>query len=151
MEILSEQVKSDIENSRLIVANPTHIAVGIYFKPELLPIPFISVMETNQRALAVRAYAEKVGVPVVRDIPLARRIFASHRRYSLVSLDEVEEVLRLLMWLEQVENAGVEAPEPEPSPLAAAERGKDANAAGPVVDKSAAEPASVDKRDERDG
>lgn len=61
MEILSEQVKSDIENSRLIVANPTHIAVGIYFKPELLPIPFISVMETNQRALAVRAYAEKVG------------------------------------------------------------------------------------------
>ncbi|MGG6549365.1 UNVERIFIED_CONTAM: EscU/YscU/HrcU family type III secretion system export apparatus switch protein, partial [Prevotella sp. 15_C9] len=35
MEILSEQVKSDIENSRLIVANPTHITIGIYFKPEL--------------------------------------------------------------------------------------------------------------------
>lgn len=151
MEILSEQVKSDIENSRLIVANPTHIAVGIYFKPELLPIPFISVMETNQRALAVRAYAEKVGVPVVRDIPLARRIFASHRRYSLVSLDEVEEVLRLLMWLEQVENAGAEASEPAPEPPPQAEQGKDANAAGPVVDKSAAKPASVDKRDDQEG
>lgn len=151
MEILSEQVKSDIENSRLIVANPTHIAVGIYFKPELLPIPFISVMETNQRALAVRAYAEKVGVPVVRDIPLARRIFASHRRYSLVSLDEVEEVLRLLMWLEQVENAGAEASEPAPEPPPQAEQGKGASAAGSVVDKSAGTPASVDKRDGQEG
>ncbi|MDI5829790.1 EscU/YscU/HrcU family type III secretion system export apparatus switch protein, partial [Salmonella enterica subsp. enterica serovar Kentucky] len=36
MEILSEQVKSDIENSRLIVANPTHITIGIYFNAELV-------------------------------------------------------------------------------------------------------------------
>ncbi|KUM05624.1 EscU/YscU/HrcU family type III secretion system export apparatus switch protein [Chromobacterium subtsugae] len=114
MEILSEQVKSDIENSRLIIANPTHIAIGIYFRPEVVPIPFVSVLETNQRALAVRAYAEKVGVPVVRDVPLARRIFAGHRRYSFVSLEEVDEVLRLLVWLEQVENAG--QPEPDDNP-----------------------------------
>lgn len=109
MEILSEQVKSDIENSRLIIANPIHIAIGIYFKPELMPMPLISVYETNQRALAVRAYAEKVGVPVVADIKLARRIFKSHRRYDFVSLDEVDDVLRLLVWLDQVENAGLQA------------------------------------------
>lgn len=107
MEILSEQVKSDVENSRLIIANPTHIAIGIYFKPELLPIPLISVRETNQRALAVRAHAEKMGIPVVTDVKLARRIFATHRRYDFVSLEEIDDVLRLLVWLEQVENAGV--------------------------------------------
>lgn len=112
MEILSEQVKSDVESSRVIIANPTHIAVGIYFKPELLPIPIISVLETNQRALAVRAHAEKCGVPVVRDVKLARRIFASHRRYEFVSLEEVDAVLRLLAWLEEVERAG-EAPAEE--------------------------------------
>ncbi|KVP30323.1 EscU/YscU/HrcU family type III secretion system export apparatus switch protein [Burkholderia ubonensis] len=116
MEILSEQMKSDVRNSRLIIANPTHIAVGIFFKPELSSILLISVLETNQRALAVRAYAEKVGVPVVTDVRLARRIFASHRRYDLVSLDELDEVLRLLVWLEQVENAGVvETAQPESS------------------------------------
>lgn len=107
MEILSEQVKSDVSNSRLIVANPTHIAVGIYFRPDLSPIPLVSVLETNQRALAVRAYAEKVGVPVVQDIPLARRIYATHRRYSFISLKEIDAVLRLLVWLEQVEAAVV--------------------------------------------
>ncbi|MBF7141013.1 MULTISPECIES: EscU/YscU/HrcU family type III secretion system export apparatus switch protein [Pseudomonas] len=106
MELLSEQVKSDIRNSNVVVANPTHIAVGIYFRPELSVIPFISVMETNQRALAVRLYAKKVGVPVVNDIALARRLFKTHRRYSLVQLDEFEAVLRLLAWLAEVEAAG---------------------------------------------
>ncbi|HAK5293737.1 TPA: EscU/YscU/HrcU family type III secretion system export apparatus switch protein [Salmonella enterica] len=106
MDILSEQIKSDIDNSRLIVVNPTHIAVGIYFKPEIAPFPLISVLETNQRALSVRKYAEKSGIPVVVDVKLARKIFKSCRRYDLVSIDYVDEILRLLVWLEQVENAG---------------------------------------------
>lgn len=104
-ELLSEQVKSDIRGSRVIVANPTHIAVGIYFRPEVTILPFISLMETNQRALAVRKYAAEVGVPVITDVVLARRIFKTHQRYSFIQMEEVESVLRLLVWLEQVEQA----------------------------------------------
>lgn len=107
MELLSEQVKSDIKSSKVIVANPTHIAVGIYLNRDVVGIPFISVLETNQRALAVRAYAEKVGVPVVENVKLARRIFKTHRRYSFVSLDDLDEILEILIWLEQVENAWI--------------------------------------------
>ncbi len=105
MEILSEQTKSDIRSSQFIIANPTHIAIGIYFKPEVVPAPFISVLECNQRALAVRRYAEEVGVPVVRDIRLARKIYKTHRLYSFIGLEELDEVLRLLTWLKEVENA----------------------------------------------
>jgi type III secretion YscU/HrpY family protein len=104
-ELLSEQVKSDIRGSRVIVANPTHIAVGIYFRPEVTVMPFISLMETNQRALAVRKYAVEVGVPVISDIALARRIFKTHQRYTFIQMQEIENVLRLLVWLEQVEQA----------------------------------------------
>jgi len=104
-ELLSEQIKSDVRSSRMIIANPTHIAIGVYFRPEITVLPFISLMETNQRALAVRAYAKEVGVPVINDIALARRIFKTHQRYSFLQVQEVEEVLRLLIWLEQVENA----------------------------------------------
>ena len=104
-ELLSEQTKADIERSRVIIANPTHIAIGIYQNLAITPIPFISVMEKNQRALAVRAWAEKCGVPVVEDIRLARKIFRTHKPYSFVQLDELEAIMRLLMWLEEVENA----------------------------------------------
>lgn len=109
LEILSAQARSDIENSRVIIANPTHIAMGIYFKPELFPAPVVSVKETNQQALAVRSYAEKIGIPVVTDIKLARSLFASHRRYDLINMQQIDEVLRLLVWLEQVECAGLDA------------------------------------------
>lgn len=104
-DLLSEQEKFDIEQSRLIIANPTHIAIGIYFNPEITPIPFISIKEKNERALVVRRYAEKVGVPVIVDVSLARRIYKTHKRYSMVSLEDVHQVLRLLVWLEEVEMA----------------------------------------------
>ncbi|GAB3629524.1 Surface presentation of antigens protein SpaS [Pandoraea terrae] len=108
-ELLSEQVRSDVRGSNLIVANPEHIAIGIYFRPQLCPLPFVSVMESNQMALAVRHYAESVGVPVVRDIELARKLYRTHRRYSFVRSREVERVLRLLEWLADVEAAGKSA------------------------------------------
>jgi type III secretion protein U len=111
MELLSAQEKHDIENSRLVIANPTHVAIGIYFKPELSPIPFVSIRERNQRALAVRRYAEKMGVPVIVDPALARRLYRTHQRYDMVSMEEIHQVVRLLLWLQQVEIAGMDLPQ----------------------------------------
>ncbi|MBR8313151.1 EscU/YscU/HrcU family type III secretion system export apparatus switch protein [Burkholderia dolosa] len=104
-ELLSEQDKHDIQNSKMIIANPTHVAVGIYFNPSHLPFPLVSISERNQRALAVRSYAEKIGVPVIVDVPLARQIYKSHKRYEIVSLDVLEPVVRLMVWLRDVELA----------------------------------------------
>lgn len=109
LELLTAQDKHDIENSRMVIANPTHLAIGIYFKPELTPIPFVSIRERNQRALAVRQYAEKVGVPVIVDIPLARRLHRTHALYAMVSMEEIHAVVRLLLWLQEVESAGADA------------------------------------------
>ncbi|WP_235950110.1 EscU/YscU/HrcU family type III secretion system export apparatus switch protein [Candidatus Regiella insecticola] len=86
--------------------------MGIYYRPDpetaSITIPFVSVLETNQRALAVRAYAKKMGVPVIQNVPLARRILKTHKRYSFISLDAIDEIIQLMIWLHQVENAGYE-------------------------------------------
>ncbi|MEB0010297.1 EscU/YscU/HrcU family type III secretion system export apparatus switch protein [Glaciimonas sp. GNP009] len=110
MELLSSQEKDDIQNSKMIIANPTHIAIGIYFKPEISPIPYVSVRQRNQRALAVRMYAEKVGVPVIVDVRLARRIYGTHALYSMVEMDVIYPVVHLLLWLQEVELAGIDHP-----------------------------------------
>jgi type III secretion protein U len=104
-ETLSTDVSARVEESNFIVANPTHIAIGIYINPEISILPFISVLETDGRALAVIAHANKVGVPVVRDIPLARRIFAQNRCYTFVSLDCLDGLAAVLRWLADVENS----------------------------------------------
>ncbi|MGF6265269.1 type III secretion YscU/HrpY family protein [Paraburkholderia youngii] len=109
-ELLSEGVKAAIEQSNLVLANPTHIAIGIYLDPNIVMLPFVSVRETNARAVAVIQYAESVGVPVVRDIALARSVYRNSRRYSFVSGQDFEAVMRILVWLKEVEaaNRGIE-------------------------------------------
>ncbi|MFV9997370.1 MAG: EscU/YscU/HrcU family type III secretion system export apparatus switch protein [Arsenophonus endosymbiont of Dermacentor nuttalli] len=104
VEILSEQVKRDIKNSKFMITNPTHIIIGIYLNPKIVAIPLVSVLEKNQRALAARAYAEKEGVPVIENVALARRIYNTHQLYSFISLEEIGEIIKILNWLQKLEN-----------------------------------------------
>ncbi|WP_323117704.1 EscU/YscU/HrcU family type III secretion system export apparatus switch protein [Burkholderia alba] len=112
-ELLSEEIKANVEQSDFIVANPTHIAIGIYVNPDVVPIPFVSVRETNARALAVIRHAEASGVPVVRNVALARAVYRnSPRRYSFVSPDDIDGVMRVLIWLREVEAVNRGGPMP---------------------------------------
>lgn len=109
-EILSGEEMSAIRNSEVIMANPTHIAIAIYFNPEVASLPFVALRATNQKAKAVIAFADKIGIPVVRDVPLTRRIYKSYRQYSFISLDDevLIKIMNVLIWLKQVEAAGIE-------------------------------------------
>ncbi|WP_051910668.1 EscU/YscU/HrcU family type III secretion system export apparatus switch protein [Pectobacterium brasiliense] len=111
-EILSGEEMAAIRNSEVVLANPTHIAIAIYFNPEVAMLPFIALRSTNMKARAAIAYAEEIGVPVVRHILLTRRIYHSYRKYSFISLndDVLMEVMNILIWLRQVEAAGIDLP-----------------------------------------
>ncbi|EXU76556.1 EscU/YscU/HrcU family type III secretion system export apparatus switch protein [Erwinia mallotivora] len=108
-EILSGENMAAIRNSSVVMANPTHIAVAIYFNPEMAALPFISLRASNMKARAAIAYAEKVGVPVVRYIPLTRKLYHSYSQYTFISLEDdmLMEVMDILIWLKQVEVAGM--------------------------------------------
>ncbi|WP_175924613.1 EscU/YscU/HrcU family type III secretion system export apparatus switch protein [Burkholderia latens] len=105
IELLSGEVKANIRQSDFMLANPTHIAIGIYLNPAIAPLPFVSVRQTNARALAALRYAEEVGVPVVRDIELARSVFRHSRLYTFVDVADLRRVFEVLKWLQEVEQA----------------------------------------------
>lgn len=105
---LSAQVQADVAGSTLVLANPTHIAVGIYVHEGSVGLPFVSVREQGARARAVIALAERLGVPVVRDVRVARSVFASCARYRFVQADNIERVMDVVRWLRDVEAAGRE-------------------------------------------
>ena len=110
-EILSGEEKAAVRNSEVVMANPTHIAIAIYFKPDVASFPFIAFRGTNRKAKAAIAYAEKIGIPVVRNIPLTRRLYQTYSKYSFISLhdDSLIEVMNILIWLREVEIAGMES------------------------------------------
>ncbi|EKC7685911.1 EscU/YscU/HrcU family type III secretion system export apparatus switch protein [Salmonella enterica] len=105
-DILSGSEKIAIRNSGVIMANPTHIAIGIYFNPDVAIFPFITLRCSNVKAKAAIAYAEKIGIPVVRNKKIARKLYKSYTQYSFISArDEVLiAVMDILIWLKQVES-----------------------------------------------
>lgn len=108
-DLLSGEEMAAVRNSEVVLANPTHIAMAVYFNPEVASLPFIALRCTNLKAKAAIAYAEKIGVPVVRNIPLTRRLFHSYSQYSFISLEDdvLMDVMDVLIWLRQVEAAGI--------------------------------------------
>ncbi len=110
-EELSAQTQSDVAGSSMILANPTHIAVGIYIHPDYPGLQFVSLRERGNRARKVIALAERVGVPVVRDIPVARAVYARVRRYQFVPAELTTPITRILLWLKDIErNNAPDAP-----------------------------------------
>jgi len=112
-EILSAQEKMDIEQSNFVLANPTHIAIAIFVNPEIAPLPMVSLLAKGEKALAIIRYAEKYGVPVVRDILVARRLFKEARRYEFIPLEMIEPIFRILVWLKEVEISHLKDMHPE--------------------------------------
>lgn len=108
-EILSGEEMAAIRKSEVVMANPTHIAIAIYFDPDVAPLPFIALRSSNMKAKAVIGYAEKIGLPVVRNIPLTRRLYRTYNQFSFISLndDALIDVMKVLIWLRQVEAASM--------------------------------------------
>ncbi|WP_421569847.1 EscU/YscU/HrcU family type III secretion system export apparatus switch protein [Stenotrophomonas sp. PD6] len=111
---LSAQVQSDVAGSSLVLANPTHIAVGIYVHPDYPGLQFVSVRERGRRARKVIALAEKSGIPVVRDIAVARAVYAQVRRYQFVPVELTSPIAGILQWLRDIERN--HAPDPASDP-----------------------------------
>lgn len=103
MDILSEETKHSIKSSQLVMANPTHIALGIYFDPEVADFPVVVVKAKNAEALAVIAFAESEGIPVVRDIMLARRIYRNSNIFSFIRDNDMLDIINIIIWLKRIE------------------------------------------------
>lgn len=102
-EVQSGSLASNVKKSSVVVRNPTHLAVCLYYQPGETPLP--QVLEKGQDALArhIVWLAEKNGVPVVEHVPVARALMAEVEPgdYIPPSLFEpVAHILRLVLELD---------------------------------------------------
>lgn len=72
-----------VRQASAVVVNPTHLAIALRYAEGECDAPYIVARGQEEDALKIRKEAESLGIPVVRDIPLAR---------SLIHYDVGEEV-----------------------------------------------------------
>jgi type III secretion protein U len=72
-----------VPKATAVVVNPTHVAVALRYAPDECEAPYVVARGCEDEALRIRSGARALGIPLVKNIPLAR---------TLVHLDVGEAV-----------------------------------------------------------
>lgn len=91
--------------ANVLVVNPTHVAVAIEYDRETCPVPTVSALGEDHVARAMREAAEDAGVPIVRNVPLARDLLARGEVGGLVPQDLFDIVAEVILWAREVREA----------------------------------------------
>lgn len=82
-----------------VVVNPTHFAVVIDYSPARAPLPVVTAKGRNLHAHYLRTQAEEAGVPVFRNVPLARALFADADLNEPIPDELFDAVAEVLAWV----------------------------------------------------
>ena len=95
-------------NANVLVVNPTHVAIAIDYDRETSPVPTIAAKGEDHVARAMREAAEEAGVPIVRNVPLARDLLARGEVGEIIPADLFDVIAEVILWGREV-RAEVEA------------------------------------------
>lgn len=66
-----------VREAAFVVCNPEHIAVALEYRPPAVAVPRVLVRAADAAAQRVREIASECGVPLVRDVSVARLLYGS--------------------------------------------------------------------------
>lgn len=94
-----QRMMAQVPLATLVLANPTHFAVALRYKPESDPAPIVLAKGQDLIALKIREVAEANGVPVVEDKALARSLYAAVEVDQLIPSEFYRAVAEIVVFL----------------------------------------------------
>lgn len=91
------------EKADMLLVNPTHFAVALFYRPDSTPLPRILYKGQDADARELIAQAQEDGIPVIRYVWLARTLYKSDEGSYIPrdTLQAVAQVYRLLRELDE--------------------------------------------------
>ncbi len=81
-----------------LLVNPTHLAIAIDYDADDCPVPMIAAKGEGPLAAAMREEAEKSGVPIIRNIATARRLWARGEVGEIIPEDMFDAIAEVILW-----------------------------------------------------
>jgi len=97
-QLAQQNATNAARNANVLVVNPTHIAIAIDYDRETCPVPTIAAKGEDHVARAMRRAAEEAGVPIVRNIPLARDLLARAEIGEIVPSELFDIIAEVILW-----------------------------------------------------
>jgi type III secretion protein U len=98
-ELMQSGMVEKTRKATVVVTNPTHIAIALYYDDEKTPLPMVLAKGCDLVARRMIEIAHEEGIPVMQNIPLARALNEHAQLDQYVPsemLEPIAEVLRLV-------------------------------------------------------
>jgi type III secretion protein U len=97
----TQDARQAARNATALLVNPTHIAIAIFYQPEQTAVPTITAKGEGHLARLMRREAEDAGVPIIRDVPLARALNFCAEEDDFIPEEFFDAVAEVLAWAER--------------------------------------------------
>lgn len=104
-DLINQGLANDIEGSSVVVTNPTHVAVGIFYEKEKVQLPVVMFKETGDIAQAAKEKAKELGVPIMENVPLARGLLKDAEVKEYIPSEFIEPVVEVLKWVQSLDSS----------------------------------------------
>ncbi len=101
-EIVDGGGEEAARHASVVVTNPSHYAVALVYTQGITDLPVILAMGHGLKALRIRRAADKAGVPVVENVPLARGLYRHGRVGTYIPSQFIEPVVEVLLAVEEL-------------------------------------------------
>lgn len=88
-----------VQKGKAVVTNPTHLAIVLGYEREIDAAPYILAKAQDKMAEHVIKLAEQYNVPVMRNIPLAHKLWDEGELFQYVPEDTYEAVAEIIRWV----------------------------------------------------
>jgi type III secretion YscU/HrpY family protein len=89
-------------SANVIVVNPTHLAVALDYDREKTPVPTVSAKGEDLVARAMRESAQDNHVPILRNVELARSLYADTKEGDIIPSELFDVMAEVILWAKQV-------------------------------------------------
>lgn len=97
-EAIEQAILDKTRQSTVLVMNPTHYAVALFYEENTDRLPLVMGKGEGRLALRMMKAAQEAGVPIMRDIPLARGLFAEAVVDHQIPVTFIKPVAETLKW-----------------------------------------------------
>ncbi len=77
MEVMQRRMMQDIPKADVVITNPTHIAIAIYYNAQDAPAPIVVAKGADHMAEKIKEVAKEHRVPIRENVLLARALYKS--------------------------------------------------------------------------
>lgn len=100
-EFANQNAVGAARGAAALLVNPTHLAIALDYDAKKCPVPVIAGRGQGPLAARMRAEAEDAGVPIVRNVFVARRLWARGEVGEIVPEEMFEAIAEIILWAQK--------------------------------------------------